>query len=124
MPARFKLTDEQISAIKKARAAGKSIPKIALELGVSEAAVKKYGKGVERPEYEPITPEIVKTARSEYAKDRTVTVLQLADQYGGVDPLKLAKALKGEMFAGIRNPLPLAALRPEPDLEALRRERT
>ena len=123
MPPKIKLADETISAIKKGRAAGKSIPKIALELGVGEATVKKYAKGVELPSFAPLTPEIVKTARSEYAKDRTVTVQELADQYGGVDPLKLAQALKGEMFAGIRNPLPLAALRPEPELEELRRQR-
>lgn len=124
MPPRFKLTDEQISAIKTGRRAGKSIPKIALELGVSEATVKKYAKGVARPVFEPMTPEIVKTARSEYAEDRTVTVLQLSERYGGVDPLNLAQALIGLMYAGVRNPPPLAALRPEPDLEALRRQRT
>jgi predicted transcriptional regulator len=122
--ANTKLADEKIDAIIAARRAGMSIAKIVVELGVSETAAKKYAKGVPKPRFTPLTEAIVKTARRDYAQDRTVTVLQLAERYGGVDPLSLAKVLKGEMYAGVKNPRALAALRPEPELEELRRQRT
>lgn len=118
------IADETIEAIQSARRAGKSVARIVIEFGVSETAVKKIVKGIKPPTFKPMTDAIARTARRDYVKERTVTVIELAERYGGVDPLNLAKALKGEMYGGVRNPLPLAALRPETKLEELRRQRT
>lgn len=111
-----RITDEKINAIHERRAAGETIAQIAEELGISDYSVKKYAKGVERPRFKPLTLDIVKATRREYTEDKTVTVVQLAERYG-LDPLNLARTLKGEKYAWIQNPGPLAALRHEPELQ-------
>jgi len=118
------LADEKISAIRTARAAGKTVAQIMEELDLSEPTVKKYSKGVERPTYAPLNADIVKAARNDYAEDRTTTVMQLSERYGGVDPLRLAMALKGQIYGSMKNPRPFAALRPEPELQDFLRQRT
>lgn len=118
------LADEQISAIRTARTAGKTVAQISEELGLSEHLVKKHSRGVERPAYAPLNEEIVKAARRDYAEDKTTTVMQLSERYGGVDPLRLAMALKGQIYGRMKNPRPFAALRPEPELQDFLRQRT
>jgi len=116
------LTDEKIRAIQASRAAAMPIKQICEVHAVSEATVKKLVADIQ-PQYTSLSPEIVKTARREYAEDKTVTVIQLAERHGGVDPLKLAQALRGETYGRIRNPRPLFALRHEPELLAIKRQR-
>ena len=108
------IDDELIQEIRDQRERGVNLDTIAARLDLSEITVQEIASDVPIPKYKVVTNAIANEARTRYRADRTLTVADLADQYG-VLRSHLAWAIRGRTHA-TSGTKPVYTLRPEPGI--------
>lgn len=106
--------DEVAEEIRGLRECGMNLDTIAAQLGVALATVRAVTADMPTPTYKDVSNAIANEARTRYRNDHTVTVAELAMQYG-VRRGNLARAIQGKTHA-ISGTTPVYTLRPEPGI--------